>query len=100
MQPQTDYYQQSLVIWVPVLSDPKEQTTKHMKKAVSVKTSNISLGTGSDILFTNGATVDTSPILPKGAERRIAIIRAAKDMTIQGNLTLPIQTKQKTVLWF
>ena len=27
------------------------------------------------------------PILPKGAERRIAIIGAAKDMTIQGNLT-------------
>ena len=86
VQPQTDYYQQFLSDLGARPFGPKRTSNKTHEKAVSVKTSN-NLGTGSDILFTHGATVDTSPLLPKGSERRIAIIGAAKDMTIQGNLT-------------
>ena len=93
VQPQTDYYQQFLSNLGARSFGPKRTSNKTHEKAVSVKTSNISLGTGSDITFTNGATVDTSPILPKGAERRIAIIGAAKDMTIQGNLTFTTTNK-------
>ena len=93
VQPQTDYYQQFLSDLGARSFGPKRTSNKTHEKAVSVKTSNISLGTGSDITFTNGATVDTSEVLPKGAERRIAVIGAAKDMTIQGNLTFTTTNK-------
>jgi hypothetical protein len=53
----------------------------------SVKTSNVSLSGGSNIVFNPSAEIDVSSKLPKG-DRRIHIIGAAKDMTIKGNLNI------------
>jgi len=59
----------------------------------SVSTSNIKISTGSNITFTAGATLDASDVLPDGKTRRIAMIGAAKDMTIKGDLTVTNSNK-------
>jgi hypothetical protein len=87
VQPKTDAYQQFLTDLGARSFGVKRTTNKVHEAGISVKTSNITLGTGSDISFSSGATIDVSSKLPKGEERRIAIVGAAKDMTIKGDLT-------------
>jgi len=87
VQPSTDAYQQFLTDLGARSFGVKRTNNDVHEAAVSVKTSNITLGTGSDITFSSGATIDVSSKLPKGDERRIAVVGAAKDMTIKGDLT-------------
>jgi hypothetical protein len=55
---------------------------------LDVKLSNVTLSTGSDIAFSNGATVDVSDILePATNGRKVHVIGAAKDLTIKGDVT-------------
>ena len=87
VQPKTDAYQQFLTDLGARSFGVKRTNNQVHEAGISVKTSNITLGTGSDITFSSGATIDVSSKLPKGDERRIAIVGAAKDMTIKGDLT-------------
>ena len=87
VQPSTDAYQQFLTDLGARSFGVKRTNNDVHEAAVSVKTSNITLGTGSDITFSSGATIDVSSKLPKGDERRIAVVGAANDMTIKGDLT-------------
>ena len=83
VQPNTSSYQQFLTtLGARVLGADKTNNN-----VFSVPTSNITLNTGANINFSAGTDVDVSQVLPKG-DRRIAIIGAAKDLTIKGNLKI------------
>jgi hypothetical protein len=85
----TSYYQQFLTdLGARALGKDVTGST-----VTSVSTSNIKISTGSNIIFTAGATLDASDVLPDGKTRRIAIIGAAKDMTIKGDLTVTNSNK-------
>ena len=85
----TSYYQQFLTdLGARALGKDVTGST-----VTSVSTSNIKISTGSNITFTAGATLDASDVLPDGKTRRIAIIGAAKDMTIKGDLTVTNSNK-------
>jgi hypothetical protein len=83
VQPNTDSYQQFLT----TLGARAVGASKTNNNVFSVPTSNITLNTGANITFNANAEVDVSQVLPKG-DRRIAIIGAAKDLTIKGNLNI------------
>ena len=83
-QNDTSYYQQFLTnLGARALGKSVTSST-----LTSVSTSNIKISTGSNITFTAGASLDASDVLPDGDTRRIAMIAAAKDMTIKGDLTV------------
>ena len=83
-QNDTSYYQQFLTnLGARALGKNVTSST-----LTSVPTSNIKISTGSNITFTAGASLDASDVLPDGDTRRIAMIAAAKDMTIKGDLTV------------
>ena len=83
-QNDTSYYQQFLTnLGARALGKNVTSST-----LTSVSTSNIRVSTGSNITFTAGASLDASDVLPDGDTRRIAMIAAAKDMTIKGDLTV------------
>ena len=83
-QNDTSYYQQFLTnLGARALGKSVTSST-----LTSVPTSNIKISTGSNITFTAGASLDASEVLPDGDTRRIAMIAAAKDMTIKGDLTV------------
>ena len=57
---------------------------------LNVSLSKISLMSGSNITITNGASIDASEVLSKAtstSDRKIAIVGAAKDLTIAGDAT-------------
>jgi len=83
VQPNTNSYQQFLT----TLGARTVGASKTNNNVFSVPTSNITLNTGANITFNANAEVDVSQVLPKG-DRRIAIIGAAKDLTIKGNLNI------------
>jgi hypothetical protein len=84
VQNDTSYYQQFLTnLGARALGKSVTSST-----LTSVSTSNIRVSTGSNITFTAGASLDASDVLPDGDTRRIAMIAAAKDMTIKGDLTV------------
>ena len=84
VQNDTSYYQQFLTnLGARALGKSVTSST-----LTSVSTSNIKISTGSNITFTAGASLDASDVLPDGDTRRIAMIAAAKDMTIKGDLTV------------
>jgi hypothetical protein len=83
VQPNTSSYQQFLT----TLGARALGADKTNNNVFSLPTSNITLNTGANINFSPGAEVDVSQVLPKG-DRRIAIIGAAKDLTIKGNLRI------------
>ena len=88
-QADTSYYQQFLTdLGARALGKNVTGST-----VTSVSTSNIKISTGSNITFTAGATLDASDVLPDGKTRRIAMIGAAKDMTIKGDLTVTNSNK-------
>ena len=88
-QADTSYYQQFLTdLGARALGKDVTGST-----VTSVSTSNIKISTGSNITFTAGATLDASDVLPDGKTRRIAMIGAAKDMTIKGDLTVTNSNK-------
>ena len=88
-QADTSYYQQFLTdLGARALGKDVTGST-----LTSVSTSNIKISTGSNITFTAGATLDASDVLPDGKTRRIAMIGAAKDMTIKGDLTVTNSNK-------
>jgi hypothetical protein len=83
-QNDTSYYQQFLTnLGARALGKSVTSST-----FTTVSTSNIKISTGSNITFTAGASLDASDVLPDGDTRRIAMIAAAKDMTITGDLTI------------
>jgi len=84
VQDNTSYYQQFLT----QLGARALGASKTNNSIFSVKTSNIKLSPGANITFNASAEIDSSEVLPKGSDRRIAIIGAAKDMTIKGNLNI------------
>jgi hypothetical protein len=83
VQPNTSAYQQFL----STLGARALGADKTNNNVFSVPTSNIKLSSGANITFNASAEIDSSEVLPKG-DRRIAIIGAAKDMTIKGNLNI------------
>jgi hypothetical protein len=83
-QPNTSYYQQFLVDLGARALGP----TKTNNSIFSVPTANIDFAPAAQITFNSGATIDTSEVLPKDNDRRIAIIGAAKDVIIKGDLTI------------
>jgi hypothetical protein len=83
VQPNTSAYQQFL----SALGARALGADKTNNNVFSVPTSNIKLSPGANITFNASAEIDSSDVLPKG-DRRIAIIGAAKDMTIKGNLNI------------
>jgi len=60
---------------------------KKSNNIYSINTSNITIASGSNVIFNNSAEIDSSDVLAKG-DRRLAIIGAAKDMTIKGSLNI------------
>ncbi|MBT3666096.1 MAG: hypothetical protein HN548_01345, partial [Opitutae bacterium] len=87
VQPGVSYYQQFLSTLGARAMGP-DMTNDHVHiNTTSVPTSNIRLSPGANITFNASAEIDASDVLPKG-DRRIAIIGAAKDMTIKGNLNI------------
>jgi hypothetical protein len=84
VQENTSYYQQFLT----QLGARTLGASKTNNSIFSVKTSNIKLSPGANITFNASAEIDSSEVLPQGSDRRIAIIGAAKDMTIKGNLNI------------
>ena len=87
VQPNTSSYQQFIsTLGARAMGQDKTNNAVH-NNTVSVSTSNIKLSPGANITFNASAEIDSSDVLPKG-DRRIAIIGAAKDMTIKGNLNI------------
>jgi len=87
VQPGVSYYQQFLSTLGARAMGP-DKTSNHVHiNTTMVSTSNIKLSPGANVTFNASAEIDASDVLPKG-DRRIAIIGAAKDMTIKGNLNI------------
>jgi hypothetical protein len=86
-QPSTSYYEQFLGNLGARVINSDRSSKRSSNSLFSVKTSNVSLSGGSNIVFNPSAEIDVSSKLPKG-DRRIHIIGAAKDMTIKGNLNI------------
>jgi hypothetical protein len=83
-QPNVSYYQQFLTdLGARALG--KEITGSTV---TSVPTSNIEMTTGAHITFKPNTTIDASDVLPDGKARKIAMIGSAKDMIIEGDLTI------------
>ena len=83
----TEYYQQFLGELGGRAFGPSTTNNPDHSKIVSVPVSRIALSPGANITFNPSAEIDTSEIFTK-ENRRIAIIGAAKDMTIKGNLNI------------
>ena len=94
VQPNTSSYQQFIsTLGARAMGQDKTNNAVH-NNTVSVSTSNIKLSPGANITFNASAEIDSSDVLPKG-DRRIAIIGAAKDMTIKGNLNIKNSNKEE-----
>jgi hypothetical protein len=83
VQPNTSSYQQFLT----TLGARALGVDRTNDNIFSVPTSNVTLDTGANIAINAGSNIDVSQVLTKG-DRRIAILGAAKDLTIKGNLTI------------
>ena len=84
VQPNTSYYQQFLVDLGARALGP----TKTNNSIFSVPTSNIQFAPAANLTFSANAKIDTTEILSKGSARRIAIAGAAKDILVEGDLTI------------
>ena len=94
IQPNTTSYQQFLTtLGARAMGVSRINNGVHVN-TTSVSTSNIKLSPGANITFNASAEIDSSDVLPKG-DRRIAIIGAAKDMTIKGNLNIKNSNKEE-----
>jgi len=94
VQPNTTYYQQFLTtLGARAMGLSKTSNSVHVN-TISVPTSNIKISPGANIIFNASAEIDSSNDLPKG-DRRIAIIGAAKDMTVKGNLNIKNSNKEE-----
>ena len=83
--PTADYYQQFLVQSLARAFGPSTTSNWDHYNVVNVPTSEIILSPGANITFNPSAEIDTT-VLPEN--NRVAIIGAAKDMTIKGNLNI------------
>ena len=94
VQPNTTYYQQFLTTLGARAMGPSKTSNSVHVNTISVPTSNIKISPGANIIFNASAEIDSSNDLPKG-DRRIAIIGAAKDMTVKGNLNIKNSNKEE-----
>ncbi len=83
VQPNTSYYQQFLTKLGARAFGP----SKTSNNIFSVSTSNIEVSPGANITFNKNAKFVPDFLEAKG-DRRLAIVGAAKDMTIKGNLRI------------
>ena len=83
VQPNTSYYQQFLTQLGARALGP----SKTSNNIFNVSTSKVVLNPGANITFNNNAELVPDFLEAKG-DRRLAIVGAAKDMTIKGNLNI------------
>ena len=85
--PTADYYQQFLVTTWCKSFGPSTTSNWDHSNVVNVPTSEIILSPGANITFNPSAEIDTTGFFTT-ENNRVAIIGAAKDMTIKGNLNI------------